>query len=617
MQYTATYSPEDNKLRLYSVSRLDSETFARVKAAGFRWAPAQKLFVAPMWTPTRADLLIELCGEIGDEDQSLVERAEERADRFEDYSEKRAQDADRAREGVSRIADNIPLGQPILVGHHSERHARKDAQRIENGIRKAVQMWDTSKYWISRAKGAVAAAKYKERPEVRARRIKGLETDKRREQKRIEEAEKFLALWLSPDKELTRERAKALANFDYLSRCYPLAEYPRPEGARVYGGPISLWSALGGHDDPEIITPQQARFFATESHQAQIASSERWIAHISSRLEYEKAMLGEQGASGLLEKKPRPAQLPLCNYRAKTMIYPNPWSRGEFTTVSQVEMTSAEYAKIHNDYKGTREVEHSHRIRTAFVWDKDRNRSLFAIFLTDSKVHQKPAAVVPEPRVPRALPEAQTYRRPEPSEKDLQFAALKEQAKAGVQVTTAPQLFPTPEWLAVQVVERAEIREGDRVLEPSAGTGRLLGAMGGRMFAEPGGKPYEKRDQLHAVEINGGLCDRLRREFPLTEVHHADFLSCNGELGTFDRIVMNPPFTMGADIEHVEKALSYLRDDGRLVAIMGGNTGRRKFVELVSWLERDGATIEIETLPPDSFKDAGTSVNTVLVTIQK
>ena len=74
MSYTATYSPEDNKLRLYSTTRLDSDTYARVKAAGFIWAPKQELFVAPMWTPGREDLLIELAGEIEDEDRSLVDR---------------------------------------------------------------------------------------------------------------------------------------------------------------------------------------------------------------------------------------------------------------------------------------------------------------------------------------------------------------------------------------------------------------------------------------------------------------------------------------------------------------------------------------------------------------
>ena len=135
---TATYSPEDNKLRLYSAGRLDETEFARVKAHGFKWAPRQELFVAPMWTPEREDFLLELCGEIGDEDTSLVDRAEERAERFEGYSESRAADAESARQTVAGIADNIPFGQPILVGHHSEKHARRDAERIENGMRRAI-----------------------------------------------------------------------------------------------------------------------------------------------------------------------------------------------------------------------------------------------------------------------------------------------------------------------------------------------------------------------------------------------------------------------------------------------------------------------------------------------
>ncbi len=35
---TATYSAEDNKLRLYCASRLDDQLFQHVKAAGFKWA---------------------------------------------------------------------------------------------------------------------------------------------------------------------------------------------------------------------------------------------------------------------------------------------------------------------------------------------------------------------------------------------------------------------------------------------------------------------------------------------------------------------------------------------------------------------------------------------------
>jgi hypothetical protein len=64
MIYSATYSPEDNKLRLSASSRLDAETYSRVQAASFRWAPKQQIFVAPMWTPERAALCEELAGEI-------------------------------------------------------------------------------------------------------------------------------------------------------------------------------------------------------------------------------------------------------------------------------------------------------------------------------------------------------------------------------------------------------------------------------------------------------------------------------------------------------------------------------------------------------------------------
>ena len=130
-ELTATYSPDDNKLRLYANGKLPPDIYEKVKAAGFKWAPKQELFVAPMWTPQRADLLEELCGEIGDEDTSLVDRAAIRSERFEEYSDKRATEAARAQEQVEALTNGIPLGQPILIGHHSEKHARKHAEKIK------------------------------------------------------------------------------------------------------------------------------------------------------------------------------------------------------------------------------------------------------------------------------------------------------------------------------------------------------------------------------------------------------------------------------------------------------------------------------------------------------
>jgi hypothetical protein len=300
MTYSATYSPDDNKLRLYASNRLDAELYARVKAAGFRWAPKQDLFFA-MWSPPAEDLALELAGEIDDEDTSLTERAEERADRFEGYREHRAADAESARKGVAAIADNIPFGQPILVGHHSERRARKDAERIENGMRKAVKMWETASYWKSRAAGAIWHAKYKELPSVRARRIKTLEAALRKEQKTSKESAAYLRLWSdlslvhrkdgTPMTDL--DKARSLSNYDHISRCFTLAEFPRDPPASQYEGPMGLWSAL----TDGVITAEQAREIAIPAHERTIARCARWIAHYENRLAYERAMLEDAGGT--------------------------------------------------------------------------------------------------------------------------------------------------------------------------------------------------------------------------------------------------------------------------------------------------------------------------------
>jgi hypothetical protein len=50
----------------------------------------------------------------------------------------------------------------------------------------------------------------------------------------------------------------------------------------------------------------------------------------------------------------------------------------------------------------------------------------------------------------------------------------------------------------------------------------------------------------------------------------------NGELGKFDRVVMNPPFDHGADIKHVEHARKFLKPGGRLVAVVANGPRQRE-----------------------------------------
>ncbi|MBN8708012.1 MAG: hypothetical protein BGO12_10760 [Verrucomicrobia bacterium 61-8] len=295
MDLTATYSPEDNKLRLYASTRLDAETYAQVKAAGFSWAPRQQLFVAPMWTPQREDLLLKLCGEIGDEDKSLAQRASERAERFENYSENRAKDAEQAHKQVTSILEHIPFGQPILVGHHSEKRARKDVERIDNGMRKSVRMWDTSKYWAGRAEAAILDAKYKEQPDVRARRIKKLEAEERKKQRTKAESERLVTAWSKSG--LTMEDAAKIASRDHGTF---LSARQRTDGKTW---PVSLWDATQGRYEPqpkveEIVTK------AVKNHQVTIAWADRWLGHFSNRLTYERTMLKQDGGIVADQKKP-------------------------------------------------------------------------------------------------------------------------------------------------------------------------------------------------------------------------------------------------------------------------------------------------------------------------
>jgi hypothetical protein len=81
------------------------------------------------------------------------ERLEAKIEKRETWATSASAKSDAAFEGVRRIADNIPLGQPILVGHHSERHARRDQARIESGMTKGCELQKKAAGHRSKAAG--------------------------------------------------------------------------------------------------------------------------------------------------------------------------------------------------------------------------------------------------------------------------------------------------------------------------------------------------------------------------------------------------------------------------------------------------------------------------------
>lgn len=86
------------------------------------------------------------------------ERREAKADRLREWADKRETKADTTRSRTDQLADMIPFGQPILVGHHSEGRARRDQDRIHNGMRSSIADYHKAENFRRRADGIERAA---------------------------------------------------------------------------------------------------------------------------------------------------------------------------------------------------------------------------------------------------------------------------------------------------------------------------------------------------------------------------------------------------------------------------------------------------------------------------
>lgn len=165
--------------------------------------------------------------------------------------------------------------------------------------------------------------------------------------------------------------------------------------------------------------------------------------------------------------------------------------------------------------------------------------------------------------------------------------------------------FPTPPPLIEEMFRMAHIREGDTILEPSAGLGHIADAIAAE---------YPEND-LEVIEYNYSLREALKKKGH--NVVGEDFLQYESK--KYDVILMNPPFEKDQDIQHVMRAYQLLKPHGRLVAIMANNKqgtrGLKK--DWQAFVEETDAYSEVNEA--GSFKSAfrPTGVNTVMVTIQR
>lgn len=82
------------------------------------------------------------------------DRKEQRIGRYNNRAAKAGVESERLLEKARKLGEMIPMGQPILVGHHSEKRHRADLKRIETGARKSIEADEKAEYYQNKAETA-------------------------------------------------------------------------------------------------------------------------------------------------------------------------------------------------------------------------------------------------------------------------------------------------------------------------------------------------------------------------------------------------------------------------------------------------------------------------------
>ena len=437
--FTATYSPEDDKLRLYTDVWLGKDDYNLLREMGFNYAPKQKL-IYTHWTPKREDICILLAGEIEREGTTLVERAEQRAARFDGYQSNRLRDANSYQSAAARISERFAAGQPILCGHHSEKKARSDKNKMERAQANAVQQLDTANYWSYRAEGVEHHANYKADPRVRANRIKTLLKELRDQQRVINDIQIGIKVWqdiaaienpdnrkakaiyasghgtgkirLAPDN-LYRDVKNGLVEPDQaiqISMNYLVKAAQGKNRYRVInhllnrlGYERSELGAVGRYDGELTATILQAFLREHGAHKPSAKKSgDSWTVksmvalplHLSDDFQLTLTVNEWRDlmqTSGYEVPAPKAAQNPILNFKADS-IKVNHYGKAQ--TYEQIELTKEEYKNIYEGYRGVKKSACG-EFRVKICADPNHKGAGYAapwvcVFLTDSKAHPMP-----------------------------------------------------------------------------------------------------------------------------------------------------------------------------------------------------------------------------------
>ena len=85
---------------------------------------------------------------------NFEEKKQQRIDSYENRADKARDDAQTAFKRSDDLVRHIPPGQPILVGHHSEKRHRNTLDKSHNAMRKGIELENKAEYYDQRAEAA-------------------------------------------------------------------------------------------------------------------------------------------------------------------------------------------------------------------------------------------------------------------------------------------------------------------------------------------------------------------------------------------------------------------------------------------------------------------------------
>ncbi len=173
------------------------------------------------------------------------------------------------------------------------------------------------------------------------------------------------------------------------------------------------------------------------------------------------------------------------------------------------------------------------------------------------------------------------------------------------------QFYHTSRAAADALLDAISCRTGMRVLEPSAGEGHLVRPL------------LAKGCHVTAIEIHRDRIAKLRAlEGETCTVIEGNFLNQPAD-PCFDAVAMNPPFYGTHWMDHVRHAFDFLAPEGQLAAILPASAQvaeSKAHIQFRRWAENANGGVRwgmFSDLPAESFAEAGTNINTVILKLRR